>query len=283
VPPDLERLVNWIVQHINLVALVSVAVASFVLPIFRRMAEARERSARGEQVPPADGGRGGPLGRPGGPREFDWGKWLEQMQRRAGGEEEAERADEEAPEKRPSAPPPASPKPVSRSLEAEVDEEKGPVWKRRPLTEMRPLTEASPLTEAEPLTAARPPERAPLTRAVPLTDAAPLTDIRPYDDAEEPEAVGTLEPGRVETVEDAVYAPDLSPDVTALERPSEVSSLDKEKPASAPAAATPAEAKSFALIPGALEGWTQAFIASEILGRPVALRDPGEGVAPGLR
>jgi hypothetical protein len=283
VPPELDRLVKWVSEHFNLVVLIVVFASSVLLPIFKKAAEARARASRRGRG--AEGGEDeasptGPEGEPGaegptGPRDFDWGKWLEEMQQRATGEAPVEV--EERPS--PKAPPRAQP----RSLEEDVEEEGKPVWDRRPLTEAKPLTETRALTEAEPLTKARPLERAPLTRSVPLTEAIPLTDLPAYTAGVEPERVGSLEPGRVETVEESVYVPDMPSEVTTLDRPAGVSSLEKEKPSIPVAAALPAEAPVLLRIPTDPHEWSHAFVMSEVLGRPAGLREPGEGVAPGLR
>ncbi len=282
-PSELERLVKWVGEHFNTVIFIVVLASSVLLPIFRKAADARERAARKER-----GTRTGeepsasvePEGTPGpegaaGPREFDWGKWLEEMQQRATGEAPVETQERPAP-KAPHRPPP-------RSLEEEVEEEGKPVWDRGPLTEAKPLTEAGPLRVGPPLTGARSLERAPLRRPASLTEAAPLTESSPYEAGSEPEPVGTLEPGRVETVEESVYVPEMPSEVTNLDRPAGVSSIEKEKPSTPVAAALPAEAAALFRIPTAPQEWSQAFVVSEVLGRPAALREPGEGVAPGLR
>ena len=164
-----------------------------------------------------------------------------------------------------------------------MEEEGKPVWDRGPLTEAKPLTEAGPLRVGPPLTGARSLERAPLRRPASLTEAAPLTERSPYETGSEPEPVGTLEPGRVGTVEDSVYVLDMPSEVTTLDRPATVSSIEKEKPSTPAAAALPVEVAALIRIPTDPHEWSQAFVVSEVLGRPAALREPEEGVAPGLR
>ncbi|MCI0586131.1 MAG: hypothetical protein L0323_04735 [Planctomycetes bacterium] len=281
-PDELQRLVRWVSDHFQLVVFVVVLASSVLLPIFKKAAEARERAARKERGPRGEeetfstgpGGEPEEEG-PAGPRDFDWGKWLEEMQQRSAGEAPSQAGEKPAPK----APPRAQP----RSLEEDVEEEGKPVWDRRPLTEAGPLSEARPLRKAEPLTKARSLERAPLSKPAPLTEAVPLTELAPYAPGAEPEPVGTLEPGRVETVGDSVYVLDMPSEVTTLDRPAAVSSIEKEKPSTPAAAALPVEVAALIRIPTDPHEWSQAFVVSEVLGRPAALREPEEGVAPGLR
>jgi hypothetical protein len=257
----LDRLLKWILGNLNEVIWLVVLFGGLLLPIFRRLAQARNREGGGERPippPPPKSARS----RPGGPASFDWERWFEEKMR---GEIAQEEEEIEAPAPRPV--PPKAGGPPSP-----------PLWERPPLTREAPLTELRPFDElVEPLTQRRAQAPAPLTSLPGEGGVPPLTEMPAYDAEVVPEGVGTLEAGGVVPLGEG-YRPALESPTPEVLDAGPVSSLAAEVPFRPPAPAAVRAIAGLSVGPGT--DWRAALVLGEILGRPAALR-PGESAGLG--